>query len=232
MEKIGNPKVVPLFTHQSIEGHTIYGKRVVWAGLIKNILKSGHNNKKIGKYVVKGKWMDMPIFTLTLEERATCPRCAHWYDCYGNKMNWAERIINDHTFEVLLEKQLGTLNKDYPFGFVVRLHVLGDFYSTQYVELWRSFLDKFKALRVYGYTSHKPDSEIGEVLYEMAKANWEKFAIRFSESGLPEMATSTSYKSGDNTDGIMCPAQTGKTECCGTCALCWGTKRNIIFLSH
>jgi hypothetical protein len=28
------------------------------------------------------------------------------------------------------------------------------------------------------------------------------------------------------------PAQTGKTDCCATCALCWHSDRTIAFLRH
>src|SRR4051812_1807050 len=56
------------------------------------VLISGHNSRKIGAAVTKGRWSGYPVFTLTLEERATCPRsCLHWLDCYGNKMNWPTR---------------------------------------------------------------------------------------------------------------------------------------------
>ena len=35
---------------------------------------------------------------------------------------------------------------DHPNGFAVRLHNLGDFYSTTYVELWRTLLERHSAL--------------------------------------------------------------------------------------
>lgn len=42
--------------------------------------KPGQNNKKIGGPVVtKGHWRGYPVFTLTLEERSTCPpHCEQW----------------------------------------------------------------------------------------------------------------------------------------------------------
>jgi len=47
-----------------------------------HVLISGENNLKIGKRVSKGKWNGMPIYTLTLEERATCSSdCHHWRTC-------------------------------------------------------------------------------------------------------------------------------------------------------
>jgi hypothetical protein len=85
----------------------------------------------------------MPIYTLTLEERATCPTsCGHWRSCYGNSMHFAHRI--DHRspgFATLLAANVKRLGVEHPHGFVVRLHVLGDFYSVAYVDLWAALLD-------------------------------------------------------------------------------------------
>ena len=37
-------------------------------------LKWGHNSAKVGGRAIRGRWKNLPIYTLTLEERATCPR--------------------------------------------------------------------------------------------------------------------------------------------------------------
>lgn len=42
-----------------------------------NVLVSGHSNVKIGRDVRKGWARGYWIYTLTLEERATCPRTCH-----------------------------------------------------------------------------------------------------------------------------------------------------------
>lgn len=64
-----------------IAGRTHYAARRQWAGFEPRVLKDGHNNRKIGRLVTKGRWRGMRIFTLTLEERPTCPTgCAHWRD--------------------------------------------------------------------------------------------------------------------------------------------------------
>jgi hypothetical protein len=56
------------------------------------LLKGGEHSGKIGRRVTKGAWKGFPIFTLTLEERATCPvSCALWHSCYGNHMPMARR---------------------------------------------------------------------------------------------------------------------------------------------
>lgn len=61
-------------THSAVEtAHTIFPKSVTAAWDTDRLLVSGHNNAKLGKVVEKGAWEKMPIFHLTLEERATCP---------------------------------------------------------------------------------------------------------------------------------------------------------------
>lgn len=199
------------------------------------ILKSGHNNRKIGAVILKGKWRGYPIYTLTLEERATCPRsCAHWLDCYGNKMNWPVRWMADGDLVGAIERDLCDLSKAHR-NFAIRLHVLGDFFSVDYVQQWSAWLDRFKGLHVYGYTAWPEDTEIGLAVAKMAKDRWDRFAIRISNGPRLERSTKTTYEadaSGIMDGGIVCPAQTGKTECCATCALCWQTKRRIVFLAH
>ena len=36
----------------------------------------------------------------------------------------------------------------------------------------------------------------------------------------------------EQVNAIVCPEQTGATRACATCALCWGTTRNIAFVEH
>jgi hypothetical protein len=68
-------------------GRTIFSSRVFDADEVKRVLKDGHQSRKIGKTATKGHRRGWPIYTLTLEERATCPRtCAAWAFCYGNHM--------------------------------------------------------------------------------------------------------------------------------------------------
>lgn len=197
-----------------------------------NLFKGGANNRKIGSHIVKGKWSGFPVFTLTLEERATCPRsCRNYLDCYGNKMHWPSRFMADADLIPALESELTELSQQYN-NFVIRLHVLGDFFSIEYVNQWLRWLDRFPGLHVYGYTAWLPDTEIGALLAAEAEGRWDRFAIRTSNFDGPR-STVTVYDSGaSRDDGIVCPAQTGKTECCGSCALCWQTQERIIFLAH
>jgi hypothetical protein len=57
----------------------MFPSRVFDPDEVQRVLKDGHQSRKIGKFVTKGKMRGFPIFTLTLEERATCPRsCLAW----------------------------------------------------------------------------------------------------------------------------------------------------------
>lgn len=232
----GNPNTLAHDHPAAVNATTRYPQTVIFSGFANRILKSGHNSRKIGAYVVKGKWSGMPIFTLTLEERATCPdTCRHWLDCYGNKMHWSERLMPGPELEWRIAHQLEELQDAHPEGFVVRLHVLGDFYSLAYACRWIEWLETFPALHVFGYTSWSPDTEIGKFLDEKSRCRWDRFAMRFSNAGLRERGTLTIYEAPKGPtvlDGIVCPAQTGRTDCCGTCGLCWQTRRNIVFLAH
>lgn len=194
------------------------------------ILVSGFNSRKIGKKVIKGKWAGFPIFTFTLEERKTCPRsCTMYQGCYGNRMPWALRYQPGKETENRIENELSELQVSHPKGFVVRLHVLGDFYSVHYVNKWEKWLNKFPALHVYGYTSRT--DEIGLAVEKLATNNWERFAVRTSANlKLPATAV---QMNGQTINGIVCPAETGKTDCCGSCALCWAApEKTIVFLEH
>jgi hypothetical protein len=219
-----------------VKGGTLYRARIVDPANAVRLLKSGAHNRKIGGRVVKGAWAGMPVYTLTLEERATCPRsCQHWDNCFGNKMNWSSRLTAGPALEAGLEVELTALAERHPKGFVVRLHVLGDFYSVEYVQLWLGWLIRFPNLRVYGYTAWPASSPIGALIGNVARRAWSRFAIRHSNGSGSERATVTLYESPEGPtvgDAIVCPAQTGKSECCGTCGLCWGTERNIAFLAH
>lgn len=199
----------------------------------RGLLKPGGFQRKLGDVVRKGHWKGMPIYSLTLEERATCPRsCKVWASCFGNGMHRAFRYRHGDDLEAVLSQELETLQGKHPSGFVVRLHILGDFYSIRYVDFWREALTAFPALRIFGYTAWQEGTEIGDAIANLRIARWRRFAVRTSgASDGPRTAVYTEMGRVPE-DMIICPAQTNKTKCCATCALCWGTKRPIAFLKH
>lgn len=218
---------------------TLFPGRLVSPLESKNLLVGGENSRKIGSHVTKGPWKGFPIFTLMLEERATCPDTCHMLaTCYGNGMQFARRHEHGPMLEVGLQRELRALQNEHPDGFVVRLHILGDFYSVEYVELWREWLKEFPALHVFGYTARTRTSEIGAAVKSLTDSNWERFAIRFSSpDSKPQGATTIDYipETPVVPAGIVCPSQTGGTDCCGTCGLCWhpaARQKTIAFVLH
>lgn len=59
----------------------LFESTIVDASQSPRVFISGANNRKIGKVVVKGAWKGMPIYTLTLPERMTCPKSCHKPSC-------------------------------------------------------------------------------------------------------------------------------------------------------
>lgn len=219
------------------EGRAIFPKRVQAPTWQDGILKSGMHNRKIGGRVLVGDWAGAAIYTLTLEERATCPRyCAHWRDCYGNAMHWPTRWVLDDTALSRLRAELRELDrKNRPF--VVRLHVLGDFFSVAYVRFWRRALADFKHLLIYGYTARDPDEDaIGCELRALACDEPARFRMRWSRAETRgEPMEALPWRDGVETGadrGFVCPAQVKPGMACANCAGCWQSSDPVFFKPH
>src|SRR5262249_50176189 len=76
-----------------------------------------------------------------------------------------------------LERDVARLRMKHPDGFVVRLHVLGDFYSVEYVKLWGKLLERHPGLHIFGFTA-RIDGPIFAALVELVKRYGERFAMR------------------------------------------------------
>lgn len=219
---------------------TIFPTTVIEAAASPRLLISGKNQRKLGDRVAKGHWRGMPIFALTLEERATCPsHCFHWRSCYGNNMHRSRRHRHSAELEALLEGELEYLQGSHPDGFLVRLHILGDFVDVAYAALWLRWLDAFPALHVFGFTAHRETSLVGELIAYMNRRHRFRCVVRFSvpaPGATPRTRYATTiWRDPEDSvvpEGIVCPAQTGATACCGTCALCWTTPKPIAFVAH
>ena len=115
-------------------------------------------NKKLLKEVMKGRFKGYRVHTLTLEERATCPAtCHHLATCYGNNMPFAHRLEHGPELVAKIDSELKARHDKLT---LVRLHVLGDFWSVEYVEQWGRWLDDHPNLAAWGYTHNWPDSII------------------------------------------------------------------------
>ena len=197
------------------------------------MLKRGKQNKKLGDKVTVKMWKGMTMYSLTLEERATCPtECEQWDNCYGDNMPFAHRF--DHTdpnYISYLEVQLRALNEKHTNGFVVRLHVLGDFYHGKYIVQWQLWLAQYENLRVFGYTHLPFNSQLGNMVNNVNRIYPQRFRIRFSDDKNTKFSAHVGVGT-DMTLGIMCPEQNGTTDSCATCGYCWSSDQPITFLEH
>jgi len=214
---------------------TRFPTRVLPISAMGSILVSGHSNVKIGRDVRKGKLRGYRIFTLSLEERATCPTsCEHWRSCYGNAMPFAKRVDHrDPAFLPALAEEIDMLmRKPWP-GVLIRLHALGDFYSPEYVGFWRRMLVKHQKLALYGYTARNNEDDIGPAVFALRRDFGLRAMIRSSNGARHNLATVSIKTEADcPSNAFVCPEQTGKTRCCATCAACWSTTKNVAFLEH
>jgi hypothetical protein len=230
---------LPRLDNESVsKGRTLYPHTVVRDLEGHTLLKDGFNIAKIGNRVHKGKWRGMPIYTLTLEERATCPTsCGHWRSCYGNALHFSYRASHEAPdFKMKLVREVAALSRKHRDGFVIRLHILGDFFSVQYVNLWAAMIDTIPNLRVFGYSARN-DDDIGVALRSLVAKHWDRFAIRFSDARDAVPATvSIEHPIQKPADTVICPEQwtpSGKrAESCGTCTFCWTSPKRVAFITH
>ena len=246
--------------HNAVLGRrTIYPASVRPARDAPALLVSGYDQRKIGRRVTKGAWRGMPIFTLTLEERATCPDdCFHYLTCYGNAMPFAKRNRHGRDLEQRLAIELSALQHKFPDGFVVRLHILGDFYDLAYVSLWRRWLGQFPAMRVWGYTARQfpgpgaleivdPVERESRIMAALIHQTWldhpDRWLIRFSsarpDQSRPGVAWATTiFREPEGAvvpEGIVCPVERGTASSCAACGLCWAgpaLDKVIVFVAH
>lgn len=205
---------------------------------------SGHNSRKIGRVITKGAWKGLPIYTLTLPERTTCPAECHMIKtCYGNAMPFAVRREPGRELEERIPKELRALAQQHREGFVIRLHVLGDFYSTDYARVWLTALEEIEELHVYGYTAvglstEAVHFEIGDIICDMNQRFEDRCFIRFSDpESIPGGATTINRvpELANVAEGLVCPAEREATACCSTCGMCWekATRdKTIVFVLH
>ena len=146
---------------------------------------------------------------------------------------FAHRLQHGSDLEQRIKKEIEELCGTYK-GVIVRLHVLGDFYSRAYVWTWAELLFAFDNLAIWGFTGHAPDSDIGIEIKFCRDKFGERFSVRFSNAPTHQFSANSAdlYKPEKN-KSIVCPEQTGKAESCATCTLCWSApEKQILFVTH
>lgn len=94
------------------------------------------------------------------------------------------------------------------------------------------YLKKYQPLRVFGYTARTPSDEIGREIDRLNRREPDRWRVRFSNGDAWLPRTVTIGRPEQAGKAVICPAQTGKSACCGSCALCWTTGKAIAFLRH
>ena len=194
------------------------------------VLKDGRDNRKLHSITY-----GVPIFTVTLRERADCPaHCAQFRSCFGNHMNWARRFIIGDAFYEAVQLECELLSLDFPDGFRIRLHTLGDFVSVEYVQFWEQMLELHPALLIYGYTHWRKSDEIGREIEKLNRRYQHgRFCIRWSD-GSGEWSTRVfdTPSAEPIRDGYsMCPHEIKGTSC-ADCKVCWESPKPIGFTQH
>lgn len=218
------------------EGRTYFPRSVKQPDQMENLLVSGHSNVKIGRDVRVGRFKGWWLYTLSLEERKTCPRaCHHWQNCYGNSMPYAKRI--DHRHPEFRDRLLANIDRLLAVrgrpGIIIRLHALGDFFDVEYVRFWQAILASYDRVVVFGYTAWLPGTEIGDEVQRLIDLFPGRAMIRFSNGGLPDRSTVPIIDAADCPPGaFVCPEQTGQFDACGKCGACWSTLKNVAFMAH
>ena len=222
---------------------TKFQKSIKAPDLDRHVLMKGSNNGKLGFKIKKGRmWEGKRIYSLTLVERETCPTsCHHWDDCYGNNMPFAKRWNTSPNLRKAIEQDISRLVKKHKDGIVVRLHVLGDFYSVGYVNFWRDMLTKYPTLCIFGYTARLSGSIMQNIVFMNAGFS-DRCVIRYSKNKEYTEAISNHgseiydlrYAATEEFEGkaFQCPEQVRKVDSCADCGLCWAAKSTVRFLSH
>ncbi|MEL6227415.1 MAG: hypothetical protein AAFR01_10430 [Pseudomonadota bacterium] len=236
---LGKSKVLADDHPAAIAGRSIFLATVCDVNGDEDLLKDGAHNVKIGGDVSLGHLRSAQIYTLTLEERATCPRsCTHWNSCYGNSMQMSRRWKHGPDLERRLVQELARVCATGD-QVLVRLHVLGDFYSTTYVHLWFEALARHPHLNVFGFTGWMPETAIGEAIADVRAVFGARFAMRHSGRTGPWGSFTIDFPTERKQlgDAVVCPEQraamSGRSGVyCGSCAVCWQTEHPIVFVEH
>lgn len=194
------------------------------------VVSSAVSNSKIGRYMLspsKHAWAE--IFTVTWEERKTCPRsCTHWTDCYTNNTPLMRRkdydLAREEEILALMEAQLVThLERIKTPYLYVRLHQAGDFPTVRYVEWWSDVLTRYPRIHVFGYTHWPEESPIGRAVQRLNNAWWHtRWRIFQSSSGQPNRGANTFHTAAEAkaAGNMPCPEQVGRVPTCGECQMC------------
>lgn len=204
------------------------------------ILKDGSMNAKIGGDVLVGGLKGARIYTLTLEERATCPRsCKIWDGCYGNGMPFARRWVVTPLMIAALYTEVREVCA-HDWNVLIRLHILGDFPSVEYVRHWGVMLHDFPKLHCFGFTAWQETTAIGAAVADLRDHYPDRFMIRHSGRTGTWGSFTIDWPTPRSRigDALVCPEQRSSNGDaregihCGSCGACWASSDPIAFIEY
>jgi hypothetical protein len=150
-------------------------------------------------------------------------------------MHWTDRFVDGPALRKAIRTEVELLSADYPYGFLIRLHGLGDFPSTDYVRFWSDLLTDFPALHLWGFTARLPGTHIGNAVQKMIRCHgWSRCALRLSGLDGPKRCSKTIAKTNTATIDTftVCPVELGRLPNCASCGICWRSQKSIAFIEH
>jgi len=241
-------------THAAIlENRTLFPGQVRVPSAADLIFKSGQWSCKLGAETRKGTdGVTVPIYTVTHEERKTCPggrgECNLY--CMGDQEPWAIRWAIGPEFYKFAQRHLDLLDVLHPYGYIIRLQNLGDILEIEkdggeHVEFWSAQMERHTPMRVWLYTANDPASATGKRLTEiMERVGWRRFNLRFSNrwgEGCAHVIDGVKKPDWVGPEMIVCPALVPKpggaagehlTESCATCMICANSRIGILLPKH
>jgi hypothetical protein len=171
----------------------------------------------------------LPSFSLP--PMKTCPGKTPFCDkycfgCHGNYILANTHSSNELRLEVsrtsdFVPRMVADIRRIMAPAF--RLHVVGDFYSAEYLEKWIEIVRRFPDIHFFGSTRSWRVPKIAKTLEEFRdeKNVYMRASVDLTDHLSPAPAWSTWSVEGQ---GVPCPHDKGKVKSCYTCGRCWNDK--------
>lgn len=177
-------------------------------------------------------------FDLPAGPEFSCPGASEWcrVNCYARKGHFLFANVQDkyaRNWEAAqdlngLAAALCAELANLPAGTVVRLHTSGDFFSADYILMWRGLAQIFSGIRFYAYTHSWSRLDLLLALEELrAEPNVKLWASEDPSTGpAPDgwRVAKVFSSFGESSGYASCPEQTGRKPNCASCGLCFADR--------
>lgn len=240
-----------IYAQYGIEYRTSDGKiNVPVFGWVKPLLKNG--NKKIGKgsFHFSIAPTDTKSFTFTVngKEYSVCGTCActcrnaetgkiECYACTGHYVqNNVKASLGINTF--LARYALDFLKRAITAQLIAdkvkvcRVHVAGDFFGIEYVNLWQEIAKAFPYIAFWTYTKTAYENEFDEIEnFNVVKSIIKGYGYNFGECGYIIALFNYLKSQGKSVYICLCGLDDENAPKCFDCAAC-RTYEHVLFIKH